>query len=86
MLVSYVLIYEHNIVFAGLQFWGANAQKQARGETGIYSDSGIVMMDQSTAFSTNRVSYPKLPDNLELFPNQQGDSGVKFVGRVEPKK
>ena len=75
------------IVFAGLQFLGANTQKQARGKTGIYtSNSDIVMMDQSTVLSTNRVSYPKLPDNLVLFPDQQGDAGVKFVGRVEPKK
>ncbi|RKX41429.1 MAG: hypothetical protein DRP64_11355 [Verrucomicrobia bacterium] len=75
------------IVFAGLQFLGANAHKQTRGKTGIYtSDGGIAMLDQSTALSTNRVSYPKLPDNLVLFPDQQGDTGVKFVGRVEPKK
>jgi len=75
------------VVFAGLQFWGVNTQKQVRGKTGIYtSESNVAVLDQSTVFSTNRVSYPKLPDNLELFPDQQGDAGVKFVGRIEAKK
>lgn len=75
------------IVFAGLQFWGVNSQKQAHNETGIYtSGSNVSVLDQSTAVSTNHISYPKLPDNLELFPNQQGGGAVKFVGRIETKK
>jgi hypothetical protein len=75
------------IVFAGLQFWGVSSQKQAHNTTGIYtSESGLVVLDQGTAVATNSISYPKLPDNLELFPDQQGDRGVKFVGRIEPKK
>jgi len=75
------------IVFAGLQFWGVSSQKQAHNETGIYtSDSNIAVLNQRPVLSTNSISYPKLPENLELFPDQQGDSAVKFVGRIEPKK
>ncbi len=75
------------IVFAGLQFLGINAQKQARGKTGIYtSESNVAMLDQGSMLSTNRISYPRLPDNLELFPGQKSDDGVKFVGRIEAKK
>jgi hypothetical protein len=75
------------VVFAGLQFWGISSQKQARNKTGIYtSGSSMVALDPSTVVSTNRISYPKLPDNLQLFPDQRGDSGVKFVGRIEEKK
>lgn len=75
------------VVFAGLQFWGANSQKQASGRTGIYtSNPSVSMMDQNTSFSTNHVSYPKLPDNLQLFPGQRSDSGIKFVGRLEEVK
>jgi len=70
------------VVFAALQFWGANSQKQAHGKTGIYtSGTGVAVLDQNAAFSTNAVSYPPLPDNFSLFPEQQGDSDVKFVGR-----
>lgn len=75
------------VVFAGLQFWAANSQKQASGRTGIYtSNNSVSMMDQNTSFSTNNISYPKLPDNLQLFPDQRSDSGVKFVGRLEDVK
>ena len=74
------------IVFAGLQFWGVNSQKQPQGKTGIYTSGyGVAMLEQNTV-SPNAVSYPRLPDNFSLFSDRQGDSGVKFVGRVEPKK
>ena len=72
------------IVFAGLQFLGVSSQKQS---TGIYtSESSLAALEQGSTVSTNSISYPKLPDNMKLFPNQQGDRGVKFVGRIEPKK
>ena len=75
------------VVFATLQFWGVNSQKQVHGEAGLYTrNSGIALAGQSVDIFTNSISYPKLPDNLNLFPDQQGDSGVMFVGRIEPKK
>ncbi len=75
------------IIFAGLQFWGASSQRQAHNETGIYTSEGnLAVLDQSIPVATNSIFYPKLPDNLELFPDQQGGSAVKFVGRIEPRK
>ena len=75
------------IVFATLQFWGANTYRHASDEAGIYArNSSLAVAGQSSGVFTNSVSYPKLPDNLGLFPNQQADSGVMFVGRIEPKK
>jgi hypothetical protein len=75
------------VVFAGLQFWGVNSHKQERNKTGIYtSDSNMVALDQSTAASTNSISYPKLPNNLQYFPNRQAENDVKFVGRLEENK
>ena len=69
------------IVFAALQFWGVNSQKKSQGKTGIYtSESGMAMLDQAT-ISSNTVSYPSLPKNFSLFPEQQKNSSVKFVGR-----
>jgi hypothetical protein len=75
------------VVFATLQFLGVNTQKEVRGKTGIYTrDSGMAVAGKRSDIFTNSVSYPKLPNNLDLFPDQQGDSGVMFVGRIEPKK
>lgn len=75
------------VVFAGLQYLGINPRNASQSHTGIYTASdGMAAFEQHTAISTNTVSYPKLPDNLNLFPDRQGDTGVKFVGRVEPKK
>jgi len=73
------------IAFAGLQYLGINPRNAPQSHTGIYTDSAeMVAFEQPAA--TNTVFYPKLPDNLDLFPDQQGDAGVKFVGRIEPKK
>ena len=75
------------IVFAGLQFWAASSQKQTQSATGIYtSENNMAVLNQNTALPTNSISYPKLPDNLSIFPDQQGGDAVKFVGRIEPKK
>ncbi|MEN8255942.1 MAG: hypothetical protein ABFR33_10800 [Verrucomicrobiota bacterium] len=75
------------IAFAGLQYLGINPRNASQSHTGIYTAAdGMAAFEQHTAISTNAVSYPKLPDNLDLFPDQQGDAGVKFVGRIEPKK
>lgn len=75
------------IVFAALQFWGANTIKHESGGESFYArNHGMNVAGQGSGAFTNSVSYPKLPDNLNLFPDQHGDSGVKFVGRIEPKK
>jgi hypothetical protein len=76
------------LVFAGLQFWGVNAQKEARGsKTGIYTSSPGMAVFEPTSYlaSTNSISYPELPRNLKYFP-EPGESGVKFAGRLEKKK
>ena len=70
------------VIFAALQFWGVNSQKQSSGKTGIYtSGHDVALLERNASVSTNAVSYPRLPDNFVLFPDRQGDSGVKFVGR-----
>ena len=70
------------VVFAGLQFWGANSQKNVNGKTGIYSSlNSAPAYEQNAVISTNSITYPKLPDGLDLFPNQRGSSDVRFVGR-----
>ncbi|MEN7972453.1 MAG: hypothetical protein ABFR47_01320 [Verrucomicrobiota bacterium] len=73
------------VAFAGLQYLGVNT-RSASYNYGIYTAPGsnVTALEQGSA--TNSVSYPKLPDGLNLFPGQQSDSGVKFVGRVEPKE
>ncbi len=73
------------IVFAGLQFLG-RPQKQVR--TGIYTAPTAKMAayeQAAPANYTNQFSYPKLPSNVALFPDQRGDANVKFVGRIEEK-
>ena len=76
------------IAFASLQYLGVSSRHIPNGQTGIYTASDqMASLDRRTTISTNMVSYPELPDNLNLFPNQQGDDGVKFVGRrVEPTR
>jgi len=77
------------IVFAGLQLWGASSREGARNRTGIYMpDSTLAAYEQTSAISTNSISYPKLPNKgFQLFPDApQGESSVKFVGRLEEKK
>jgi len=74
------------IAFAGLQFWGASS----RTPTGIYMPvSTVATYGQSSSIATtNSISYPELPGkNFQLFPDTpQGDSSVKFVGRLEEQK
>jgi hypothetical protein len=77
------------IMFAGLQFWGASSREQAQNTSGIYTSNGnIAAYEQTSAISSNSISYPKLPsENLQLFPDTpKGDSSVRFVGRLEEKK
>ena len=75
------------IAFAALQFWGVSSQKQVTGKTGIYmSEGNLAKIEASASLSTNNISYPKLPEGLELYPIQRGASDVKFVGRLEQKK
>ena len=75
------------VVFAGLQFWGVNTQKQTDVKTGIYLTDNSNMDFNAASISTNRIAYPKLPDGLELFPDQRASGDVRFVGRkVETDK
>ncbi len=76
------------IVFAGLQLWGANSREESRNRTGIYMPgSTVTSYEQTSAIATNGTSYAKLPSNFHLFPDTpQGDSSIKFVGRLEEKK
>jgi hypothetical protein len=71
------------VVFATLQFWGVNAQKQVNGENEMYVPQSVVVTEPSASTYSDSIAYPKLPEDLLLFPNQQGDSSVKFVGRIE---
>lgn len=73
------------IVFASLQFWGVSAQKQAHDKNEMVVPQGVAVADVDSTIYTNSITYPKLPDDLGLFPDQKGDSSVKFVGRVESK-
>lgn len=72
------------IVFAGLQFLGSS-QKQTR--TGIYTApaGGMAIYKSNATTYTNQISYPQLPSNSVLFPDQQVDSNIKFVGRIEER-
>jgi hypothetical protein len=72
------------IVFAGLQFLGSS-QKQSR--TGIYTSPAgkMAAYESDNTTYTNQFAYPRLPSNVALFPDQQTDSNVKFVGRIEEK-
>lgn len=74
------------VAFAGLQYLGASNRNMPDSQTGIYTGSDqIASLERRATISTNTVSYPELPDNLNLFPAQQVDEGIKFVGRrVEP--
>ncbi|MCF7818560.1 MAG: hypothetical protein K9M54_11835 [Kiritimatiellales bacterium] len=74
------------IVFAGLQFVGVNSQRQAaHNKMGIYtSDQGLASLDASMAASTNRFTYPKIPNNLQLFASPSGGDGtIRPVGLRE---
>ena len=77
------------IMFATLQFWGVSAQKQIHDKSDIYTrDDSIAVASPSSiaaaipvnAVYTNHI-YPELPENLNFVPEQQTDSGIKFVGR-----
>ncbi len=75
------------IVFAGLQFLGINSHKTEQNKADLYvSSRNLAAIESPVTFSTNHISYPKLPDNIQLFPYQQGNDQVKFVERVEEKK
>lgn len=76
------------VAFAGLQYLGASSRNMPDSRTGIYTASDqMASLERRATISTNTVSYPMLPDNLNLFPAQQGDDGIKFVGRrIEPER
>ena len=76
------------VVFAGLKYWGESSRQQLSGRTGIYtSDADIAAYGQPSVTATNSISYPKLPGNLQLFPDApRGNSSVKAVVRLEEKE
>ena len=75
------------IVFATLQFWGANVHKRERSESAIYPrGSSMAVAGQNSGVYTNSLSYPKIPDNLGLFAEKKGDSSIKPAGSFGPKK
>lgn len=75
------------IVFATLQFWGVNTHKIAHDKAGIYSqDGGMAVAGQSSGVYTNNGSYPKFPNNLDLFAEKKGDGSIKPAGSFGPKK
>lgn len=75
------------VVFATLQFWGVITQKEVHGKADTYPrDHGMAMVGQSTDVFTNSISYPKLPDSLNLFAEKKGDSSIKPAGSFGPKK
>ena len=70
------------VVFAALQFWGVNAQKQMQADTDMYVPSQEVAVAEASAnIYTNSITYPKLPKDLQLSPHQQGNNSIKPVGR-----
>jgi hypothetical protein len=74
------------IVFAGLQFLSTTAQRKSEVKTGIYiaqENSGNYALGADAY--TNQVSYPTLPSNLALFPDQQNSGDIQFVGKFEVK-
>lgn len=72
------------MAFVGLQYVAINGQNASQSRTGIYTASqSMAALEQSTALSTNSISYPKLPDNMQLFPSERATDHVKFVGFIE---
>ena len=72
------------VAFVGLQYLGINTRNATLSQTGIYTDSySIAALEQSSMLSTNQISYPKLPSNMSLFPEERTAADVKFVGFVE---
>jgi hypothetical protein len=70
------------IVFASLQFWGANTQKQIRDNSDFYTrNNTMAVAAPASTLYTNSIVYPELPDDINFFPEQQTDSGIMFVGR-----
>ena len=68
------------IVFAGLQFLGVSSKQQAHNKTGIYTSGGsVAAFDPGTAISSTN-TYPRLPDNLQLFASPRaGDGSIRPV-------
>ncbi len=75
------------VAIASLQYLGISSRDVSQNQTGIYTiPDGMTSFQQPAVIPADKVSYPKLPDHLDLFPDQQSDAGVKFVGRIETKK
>ena len=74
------------VVFASLQFWGASARNQMQADADIYAPSReVAVVEAGASIYTNSITYPKLPDDLRLFPDHQGNDSIKPVGRkIEP--
>lgn len=76
------------IVFASLQFWGVNSQVASRDGGEIYAEAGglALLETKTTEIYTNSISYPDVPSDLNLFPEQVPSDSVMFVGRRSPIK
>ncbi len=72
------------IAFAALQYVEINREQAVRG-TGIYTSSVVALDQQAANVSTNTVSYPRLPDNLQLFPDGSRVGNVQFVEHLQRK-
>ncbi len=58
------------VVFATLQFWGVITQKQVQGKIDAYPrNRAMAVAWQNANIYTNSISYPKVADNLNLFPD-----------------
>ena len=67
------------IIFAGLQFFWGSSRGPSLERGGIYiSGDSVATYEASGSISTNRVSYPILPDNFRMFSDaQSGDGSVR---------
>jgi len=72
------------VAFAALQFLGVQSQKHEDGTTGIYTSGADFSNYETTSVATNRISYPQVPKDFQLFPDRQNIGDIKFVGRLEP--
>lgn len=70
------------VAFAGLQYVGINTRNAANSQTGIYTTDGT-LASYAQVSATNTISYPKLPDNLRLFPDGYGGGDIKFVEHIQ---
>lgn len=76
------------IAFMGLQYIGANARHAAQSDTGIYTSTmsaeQLAAYDKAAATETNSIEYPRIPDNLQLFPEYSDSDDIKWINYLNP--